>query len=245
MAANKPSILGVDDHWVAPPDFDLASPSPLRATVQMFIHSHDALRLLAGRPASEGKSAIIGLFGFAECLREVWGAAKLSDPYAWWWLTKTEEAHAAAQLKIKLQFDNVRQALAAVPELDVNVAASDSPSRIDLNFACPYAYWGARVIKSYDKLILAVTTAERLGLRPRAAYAANRLRCERSIRGLFASAQGFRSIGVNADEIKNGTDAANQARELMGPLPASVLSGERFPALLPNESRPAVSASEQ
>ena len=150
-----------------------------------------------------------------------------SNPYAWWWLTKTEDAHATAQSKIKLELEILYKALDADSELDVHLAASDFPSRIDLNFACPYAYWGARVLKSFDDLILAATTAESLGLRPGAAHMEKRSRCERSIRALFASAQGFRSIAVCVDDIKNGTDAATQARELMGPLPIDVGNGRR------------------
>jgi len=233
MAASNPTIQEGDSHSLAPSDLELMPPEPVQSTVLLIVHTHDTQRLIRGRPAGDSKAAIIGLFGFAERLRQVWDAARLADPYAVWWLIKVEDAHAAAQAKIELERASVQQALDAVAEFEIDIATNESPCRVDLNFACPYAYWAARLLKTYDELALAATMAERLGIRSRKSSARNRFRCERAIRALFASPQGYRAIGLSRKDVNESTEAAQQARELMGDLPHAVLAGDRVPTLLP------------
>ena len=234
MAIAKSSIPNNDAALLAPPDVRQASARDTRPAVQMIVYAQATQRLLQGRPASEGKAAIIGLFGFAERLREVWGAARVADPYALWWLIKVEDAYSAARTRIENEKSSVQRALDAETAFDLENVSGGSPCRIELNFACPYAFWGARLLKSFDQLALATSMAERLGARSEARDGGNRFRCERAIRALFASPQGYRAVGVSKQDVMQASEAAIQARELMGDLPQVVLSGERAPALLPS-----------
>lgn len=210
----------------------LASPRRLRSTIHMAVYTHDTQKLIGGRPAAQGKSAIIGLFGFAERLRHIWEAANASDPYAAWWLLRVEDAYSATVAKIDAEWSLIRERFDGVAEFDIELADTDPLCRIELNFACPYAYWGAKVLKTYDELVQAVTMAERLGLRRRQLGPANRFRCERKIRALFAAALGYHSLSITLNDVKQGTAVAEEARRLMGDIPPAILSGERSPALL-------------
>lgn len=201
-------------------------------------------RLLLGRPADSGKPVIIGLYGFAERLRDIWDAANKADPFAAWWLIKIEQARDTAREKIDIEKSSVLRAIESMPEFDIQFAADVSLEGIELRFACPYAYQVARVLKMFDELVLAANVAVQIGVKPSASSSRNRFRCERSIRHLLASAHGFYSLGLKTADIQQQTDVASQARELMGEIPADILSGARRPELLKQTSVSTLSVDE-
>jgi integrating conjugative element protein (TIGR03761 family) len=207
--------------------------SEQQSLVRLAIHTRDARKLIHGRPGDAAKPAIVGLFGFAFRLKSVWQSAIDADPYAVWWLLRVEEAYASSVAKIELERAATYEELRSALDFDVELGNSEFLLQVELNFACPYAYWGAKILKNFDHLVLAAEAAERLGLRRRSGRADNRFRCERSIRALFASPQGYRSFGIKPIDIKNSTLAAQAARASMGEIPTSILSGENRPALLP------------
>ena len=208
------------------------SSSNQSTVVRMPVRTHRARKLLHGRAGGDSKPAIIGLFGFALRLRSVWDAALEEDPYARWWLVKVEQAYANAIEKIELERAALQADLRAADGFEIKVPDADPICIVELNFACPYAYWAAAVLRSYDELVVAVATAERLGLRRRDVPRIDRFQCERALRGLFCSALGFRALGVTQTDVANNTDLAMDAKSQMGELPTNIVTGERNPTLL-------------
>lgn len=227
-----PSILRRDDNAIAPADLELACVTAPRSIVRMPIRTRETQRLLRGRPAQEGKPAIIGLFGFAERVRIIWDAAKLSDPYAIWWLLRVEEACGAAEATIVIEHDRIRERLSAAPQFEIESGIDEPPLRIELNFACPYAYHAASALAAFDQFVVAALTAERLGLKRRASRATNRFQSERAMRRLFASPNGYQSLGLSKADVLADTPMAQQARASMGEIPQRILSGEQWPGML-------------
>ena len=215
------------------------SPTELRSKISMTVRALDTRKLIKGRPSADGKSAIIGLFGFADRLRVIWDGAKLSDPYALWWLLRVEKSYTTAVNRIEFERASIRQQFTKVQEFDIEFPAASALCRVELSFACPYAYWGARLLSNYDELVLAATTAKRLGVLPKSTQPSNRFQCERAIRGLFASPLGYHSLGVTFDDIEQRTTLAEEARTLMGDLPADILNRQRTPMLLVTDSESA------
>jgi integrating conjugative element protein (TIGR03761 family) len=227
-----PSILRNDDNAIAPADLELACVTAPRSVVRMPVRTRETQRLLRGRPAQEGKPAIIGLFGFAERVRTIWDAARLSDPYAIWWLVRVEEACGAAQAAVAIEHASVREQLSGAPEFEIDAGIDEPPLRVELNFACPYGYQAASALAAFDQFVVAALTAERLGLKRRASRSRNRFQCERAIRRLFATPNGYQALGLTKADILAGTPMAQQARVSMGRLPQRVLSGEQWPGML-------------
>ena len=60
-----------------------------------------AQSLIRGRRSSEGKSAIVGLIGFADRLKSLSQSVCFDDPYADWWLIKVGEAIAASRAQLQ------------------------------------------------------------------------------------------------------------------------------------------------
>lgn len=196
------------------------------------LYTGAAVRMIIGRPSSEGKPAIIGLLAFASLLREIWDAAKGGDPYARYWLLKVEVAIAKAEATIESDLAAVRETMMACQPMGIDLGRGNSPRRIDLMFACPYAYHGARLIKQLDTLIIELDTSAEIGALRKADTTRTRLRCERAMRSTFSTSQGFWRFGLTDELVKKEDPKAIDAAAKMGAVPGEVLRGERWPTLL-------------
>ena len=231
--ADPPPIAEPDE--VGPPEAD--APGVLRGDVWLTVQSWHAQRLISGRGATLDKPAIIGLVGFADRLRVIWNAARADDPYADWWLIKIDAALKRARQRIKQECEALDTLIKTHSTLRISVAGTDKPYRVQLQFANPYAYWGAHVVAEFDTAARTILTARHVGLISGADAEASLRGCSGAIRALFAVPQGYRVYRINRDAVAHGEDAAKSAAERMGELPSDVLSGEHVAALAPRRAR--------
>ena len=210
----------------------------LRGEVWLTVESHHARRLILGRAATGEKAAIVGLVGFADRLRVIWNAARADDPYADWWLIKVDEVLERARSRIKKEQSALDKCIEQRSALQIKVVTTSKPYRVALNFANPYAYWGAHLIAEFDTTARTILTAKRVGLMS-GNLAAETLRgCAGAIRSLFAVPQGYRVFRIDRDAVKADSKTAKEAAEFMGELPEAVLLSERSAALTPRKAQP-------
>jgi len=224
------------EHLHNPPTTDDDAPGVLRGEVWLTVQSRHAQRLILGRAASLDKPAIIGLVGFADRLRVIWNAARADDPYADWWLIKIDEALERARQRIKTERAALDERIGQQSALQIKVATTDKPYRIELHFANPYAYWGAHLIAEFDTTARTILTAKHVGLISNADAEQALRACGGAIRSLFAVPQGYRVFRIDRSTVHAGDEAARQAAELMGELPPAVLLGECSAALTPRKA---------
>ena len=210
----------------------------LRGEVWLTVQSHHAQRLILGRAATLHKPAIVGLVGFADRLRVIWNAARADDPYADWWLIKIDEALERARSRIKSERAVLDECIEQRSALQISVVTTSKPYRVALNFANPYAYWGAHLIAEFDITARTILTAKHVGLMSGNLAEQSLHGCAGAIRSLFSVPQGYRVLRIDRDSIKAGSDAAKEAAEFMGELPPAVLLGERSAALTPRKAHP-------
>jgi len=110
-------------------------PGVLRGQVWLTVQTNQAQQLIHGRAGTPDKPAIIGLVGFADRLRVIWLAARRDDPYADWWLIKVHEAIEANETFIRHRRVELDKHLEQMTGLEVNVASSQHPYRVQLQFA--------------------------------------------------------------------------------------------------------------
>ncbi|MEX2123860.1 MAG: TIGR03761 family integrating conjugative element protein [Woeseia sp.] len=208
-------------------------PGKLRGEVWLTVQTRIAQGFIFGRAATVDKPSILGLLGFADRLRVIWNAAGTDDPYADWWLIKVDKALEHARDRIYSE----QAALAAIMQkqsaLQIQVAESEQPYRIALQFANPYAFWGAQLIGEFDGVARTVLTARYVGLLNSTAAHEYLQMCSGPIRTLFAVTQGYRALAINRDSMNGDGKAVRDAVDVMGVLPPSVLSGDRKPSLTP------------
>lgn len=202
------------------------APGALRSQATMEIQTRQAQRLVYGRMASEGKHEIVGLLRFAAMLRPIWSGSMADDPYADWWLVKIERELTQARDQLKRMEKTVEQHLAGAPAINVVVAQSLSPARLELNFSNPYAFHGAYLLVDYDSLVRTVLTARHVGLMD--SRTSEKLLAEggRYLRAAYETAKGYRYLGVRRVDLVQGTAKARKAIETLGELPQPVITGE-------------------
>ena len=206
---------------------------PLRGQVWLTLQTNQARRLIRGRNGTKGKSPIIGLGLFAERLRLIWQASRNDVPYADWWLIKVHDAIEDREALLQRLQRDLDERLTQMGSIEVDVAVSERPYRMPLQFANPYAYQAARLVSTYDALVCGALTASHIGVLDRASRDQIIELGARKIRGLFMIPQSYRFLRIERSDIKKGNDKNTQATQLMGPVPVDVLSGKRRATMAP------------
>ena len=208
---------------------------PLRGQVWLTLQTNQARRLVRGRNGTKGRSPIIGLGLFAERLRLIWQASRNDDPYADWWLIKVHEAIEDREALFERLQRDLEERLTQMGAIEVDVAVSERPYRMPLQFANPYAYQAARLVSTYDSLVCAALTASHIGVLDRASRDHVIELGARKIRGLFMIPQGYRFLRIERSDLQKGNEKSTQAVQFMGTVPDDVLSGERRAPLAPTQ----------
>lgn len=210
-------------------------PGGLRGQVWLAVQTLQAQRLIHGRQSTDGKPTIVGLVGFADRLRILWLAARRDDPYADWWLIQVHEAIEAASASIHCEQERLDCQLGELNGMEVSVAASTRPYRVQLQFANPYAYRGAQVLSAYDRLICTALTARHIGLLDGAGYRQIQEAGARRLRALFLIPQGYRLLKIDREMVRLNQGRSSEARQRMGTVPDDILSGERLAPFAPRK----------
>jgi len=210
-------------------------PGALQGQVWLAVQTQQAQLLIHGRKATPEKPTIIGLVGFADRLRVIWEAARRDDPYADWWLIRIHEALESEVGFVRNWQKEIRELLSQMSAMDISIAASSRPYRIALRFANPYAYQAALLLSEYDALVCLVLTAHHVGLLDSEGKIALIKSCARRIRALFTIPQGYRMLKIDREAVRLHTGRSNEARQIMGEVPADILSGEHQAPLAPRK----------
>ncbi len=236
MSDTKPDLLPVVTAQASerdPSDIATGGPGVLRGSAWLTLQTRHAGRLVRGRARTAGKSPIVGLLGFADGLRIVGLGARSDDPYADWWLVKVDTALAEGGSALDSVRKSVDAPLVAVEGFTIEAAVSVQPTRVRLQFSSPYAYRGAQLLAAYDGLARQVLSAQHVGLIEREAAEGLLHQGAKPIRRAFASAAGYRLLGITRADVSQCTAKAKQAFEAMGALPADILSGALRAELAP------------
>ena len=214
-----------------------SSVGSLHGEVWLTVQSYQAQSLLRGRRASEAKSAIVGLVGFADRLKTLWQAVRQDDPYADWWLIKVEEGIALCRAQLGQLSEQVNALLTSYDCFDITVAQSRQPQRISLQFANPYAFRAAQLLAEYDRIICTFMTLRHLGVEIPQTLEEQFKGSGRWLRRVFALPQDYCFCDVDRCAILQSTQRAQKARERMGDVPRDILRGDTLPSLRPIDFR--------
>ena len=203
----------------------LRQPGALRSQTSMEIQTRQAQRLVYGRRADGGKPAIFGLLRFGTMLRPIWEGAATDDPWADWCLVQIERDLLEAREALEALMAQIQKRLNSLPALDVAVAQSVEPVKVDLTFTSPYAFMGAYLLADYDALVRAVLTGRHVGLFDRDTAERTLREGGRIVRRAFNTAQGYKYLGVCREDVRQATQKAARASEMLGSLPQEVIDG--------------------
>ena len=193
----------------------LRQPGALRSQTSLEIQTRQAQRLVYGRRAEGGKPAIFGLLRFGTMLRPIWEGAATDDPWADWCLVQIESQLLEAKEAMESLMHQVRQQLQSQPAMDVAVAQSVEPVKVDLTFTSPYAFMGAYLLADYDVLVRAVLTGRHIGLFDRDTAERTLREGGRLVRRVFNTAQGYKYLGVCREDLPQVTQKADRSTDML------------------------------
>ncbi|MFK8047005.1 MAG: PFL_4669 family integrating conjugative element protein [Halioglobus sp.] len=206
---------------------------PLSGEACLEVHSHQAQRLIWGRRRTAQKPPISGLIAFASALTTIWQAVESGDPYALWWLIKVEAGIEGCRVYLNKQLEQASFLFPDPEILSVDTAESEQPYRIRLAFSNPYPYRAAHVLGEYDMLVRICHSLIFVGAALPVELHAVVAHAGRQVRRLLAIPQSFKVCQVNRDDIRQHNQRAERAVQLMGLLPAEILTGEILPTFIP------------
>ena len=214
-------------------------PGVLRGVVTLTLETHQAQRLVKGRPGNADRPAIIGLIGFATLLRTIWHGARADDPYADWWLVRVHDALEKVDQLLQASLAATQDELAATAAIQVTPGASVKPVRTPLRFSNPYAFRAARLLAVYDQLVRATLTARHVGLLTRKETERWLAQYGREGRHALLSPVGYHLTGITRADVRQRTARVAQAAARMGEVPEDVLSGQQRAPHAPARPMPA------
>lgn len=105
-------------------------------------------RLLYGKPRGSHS-----LLSFARDLKPLWRAAQQDDPYADWQLLRIQQQLESDHSTLSWQMQRYEKVLHYEPYIQLELATTDKPMRVNLNFSVPYAYMSAQLLGLFDYLL--------------------------------------------------------------------------------------------
>lgn len=201
----------------------------VKATIE--VHTHMALNLYRGRQAdpAKGIAPIIGLIRFAKESVTVWKGASMNDPVADYILVQCEEQYEVAENAITEGLAQMNSLLSSFSGLNMNVSESDKPVPVELNFASPWAWKGALLLRRFDEFCRAGMTARHLGLLSMKDWEDSLHRIARKIRRLFMIPSDYIFTGIRRDlwggRIKRARKMYERANKSFPLIPDLVLKG--------------------
>lgn len=199
-------------------------PGGLRSETSMTLQTRQAQKIVLGRKRSKGVEPIVGLLDFGRRLKLIWLSAEADDPYADWYLIKTEEALNETRLLVQEKSQWLNNVLDDMDNFNIQIATSLNPVHIPIYFQNPYGYMGAYLVSDYDALARSVFTVRHIGLIDRKTSESMLNSAGKAIRRTFNLAAQWKFTGIVRDDLLQQNQAAQRAVELFGDCPDEVLS---------------------
>lgn len=215
----------------APQRVEQAIPGSLNDKVTITLHTKQAYGIMKGRPADGKKPVVIGLFGFAGRTKEIFDAAKNDNPYADWWLIRTEEKIMSCRLVLKVLDELIKDRLGSIAGITIEFDDA-SPATTELKFLSQYGHLVAHIITLYDTAMRSLISLRKIGQLDDVIETHRRI-CGRQIRGLLGFSYQYKSMKVSRSDMIDRTDKGIQAEKRLGSLPREILNSEKLPAFGP------------
>jgi integrating conjugative element protein (TIGR03761 family) len=196
----------------------------LRNQASLVIQTRQAQFLLEGRAGSRG---ILGLMRFSHIVGDVWRAAQQDDPYADWMLLRVEEAVEKGRAFIAEKNRALGKSLNSLGALRIELANSRQPAIVELGFGTPFGFMGAYLLSDFDELARSALSAQHCALLDRDRAALLIRAGGNAVRRVYQLPTVWKRTGLTREAVRQGTDAAVNAAQLMGKLPDEVLALKR------------------
>ncbi len=184
--------------------------------------------VIDGKPVKKKMKPVIGLVRFATNVNQIFELAAMDDPYADFQLIKIEEGLQTAKELTQKNVVFLEQLLGDVEGMSIEPSFSVEPVKLPLEFQTPFfGFEAARIIKSYDKLVLLALTTRQTGDLLSDDWDRIVNKTASKIRSAFLLSAGYRFAGATRNDFAANNERARAAIQKYGELPQDVLEGKK------------------
>jgi integrating conjugative element protein (TIGR03761 family) len=199
---------------------ELQQPGRLLQQGTLTLQTRLAQRFFKGYP---GKTK--GLTQFSWYLRKIWQAAAEDDPYADLFLLRIYDLIVNARRAFQQQIAQYRQLLNSIEGIQLAIVSTHKPLELSLRFGTCYGYFASILLAEFDQLTRYILSIKYAGLMPPQEADVLLRQANKALRRVFMRPFNWKPLQLTREDVKQQTDAAQQAYKQMGKLPAPVLEG--------------------
>ncbi|MDQ6973564.1 MAG: TIGR03761 family integrating conjugative element protein [Mariprofundaceae bacterium] len=215
-----------DQHEVLPiPEM----PGELGGGVSIKIHTKHGWRLIYSKKSDGTSSPITGLFKFASRMNVLWVASTNNDPFADMYMDEVRH-HIDNAL---YEFDERQKMLDLIFKrehqkgLAFDLASSNEPIIIPLNFSNPYGYLGSRLVSKCDEFIRTTFTCRHVGIISYEKHEKNIRWAMKTVLSTFDRQRDYKLTGVTRDDFVLQNDKWLSASKSMKMPTADMIQGQQ------------------
>ena len=197
------------------------------------IHTKFAQSLLNG----SWQLGKMGLFQFAKCMSDLIKAKKADDPYAEWYLLQTYKAIVEANKTLTELEAKAQSYLQNLRGITVSLWQGANPVKLPLQFTNPFSFLTAHsVIANCDYVARQIMTLDELGIIYNKDVVSRR-HIKALVQNVFSISRKWKKTDLTRQDIKDGNLKAQQAKEMFGDIPDSILNEEVTLSIMPKSKK--------
>jgi len=204
-------------------------PGQLQGSCTIRIHTTHGWRMVYSRRSDGTSSPMTGLFRFASRMNDLWRASSKNDPFSDFYMDKIyygienaiDEIHAHQKM-LDILFHKERQ-----KGMQFDLATSNNPSDIPLDFSNPYGYKASKLITVCDEFIRTSFTCRHVGLISYEKNEKNTNWAMKKVLSTFDMQRDYKITDVTREDALAKNEKWYIAVKLMEDLPVEFISGRR------------------
>jgi len=218
----------------------------LQSSLSIDLHSHYAIRLWEGRRRDEAQTQgrkrpeII-------CMPQAISRAGIAgrdsaagNPYADQVLVRLEDTLKSATARVQEAVLKMEHVLTAIPAgINLSEVSSVEPLNLEVFSRSPLGYRCVWLLVHFDQLALKVFQAFHYGLISLSERDQYLNAGGHAVRQVYGVIQGYKTVPVTYDDIRNNTARGMAATEKLGEIDPAILSGEKRSSFSPLLTTPA------
>lgn len=207
------------------------------AAVQIF--TTEAKNHVRGRPGRPGRPPIYGMLTFARIVGEIYNDSAKDNPYADYFLLKIEACIERCETTVREAMRQIQpleqQAKILVNRFSEKAQPPSPHQEIPLNFASPYGFIGAHLLREFDECVQSTDLCTQCGLLSNRERSRIIKRSTRALRAVYHAVSAYKSLEVTRSDCLASNSRAGEAVNSMGEIPTAVLNGVDIPKYRPEK----------
>lgn len=199
-------------------------PGKLKTNIELTIQTTIAQNILKGK-----RKGPVGIVRFNSLITPIWQASGKDNPYADLFFLKLYGMIRLLQKDIQTLYDEYGNNLSLTDGVEINIAKSQAPLKMTLQFNNPYSYRVAYLIVEFENLARLLLSLKYLGVVQGKAVNKALSTCRFKLLRILSKPLHWKMMDVTRADLQLETEKGREAVKLLGEVDGRVLRGELVP----------------